>query len=112
MTYGGPERRKWPRIPTAARAKRLNSPTTNYLFVRDISIGGVGLTSSDPFEMGDLINLEIAISGVEKFIKVLGQVVRKIGNEPGAYGVKFLRFSPHSKSRLAKALSKFEDPSK
>ena len=112
MNYGGPERRKWPRIPTTARARKLNSPQVDYFFVKDISMGGIGLIPSDPFEMGELIHLEIAITGVDKFVKVFGKVVRKIEDESGGYGIRFLRFAPHSKSRLAKALTGFKDLNK
>jgi len=105
MDYSGPERRRSPRIPITARAKKLKSSKVEYLFVRDISMSGIGLISNDPLELNDVICLEIAISGTEKFIKVVGKVMRKIENVPGGYGVKFLRFMPHSKSRLSKALS-------
>ena len=105
MDYIGPERRRSPRIPITARARKLKSSKVEYMFVRDISMSGVGLISNNPLGLHETISFEIAIGGIEKFIKVIGEVVRKIENVPGGYGVRFVRFMPHSKSRLSKALS-------
>ena len=48
--------------------------------------------------------MEIAISGVDKFVKVTGKVVRIIDSEPAGFGVDFTRFAPYSKVRLSKVL--------
>ena len=106
IRYGGPERRRWDRIPIAARAKRLNKSGAEYVFVRDISMCGVGLNSSDRHKMGEMLDLEIAIGEVDGLIKVVGKVVRKIDGDPPGIGVNFVRFTPHSKVRLRAAIRK------
>ncbi len=106
MKYSGPEKRRHPRIPITVRVNLVDSRKINYLFTHDISMCGIGLISDDRFRQGELIDMEIAISGVEKFIKVRGKVVRIIQSDPKGIGVDFVRFAPHSKSRLSKALKK------
>lgn len=102
--YSGPDRRKHPRIPIAARVKLLDTGKVDYYIARDISIGGVGLISEQPIKCDGLVEMEISISGVEKLIKAAGKIVRRIEDPPPGYGVKFTRFAPHSKARLKQAL--------
>jgi len=108
MEYGGPERRRSPRVPITARVKLLDKKHMDYFFTRDISICGIGLISKDPIKTGKSVEMEIAISGVDKFVKVIGKVVRKIESEPAGFGVDFTRFAPYSKVRLSKALKKLK----
>ena len=108
MEYGGPERRKHNRIPMSARVKLPGSDKIDYLFARDISLGGIALTSETPLKKGKLLEMEIAVAGIKKIIKVTGKVVRKIPNNSGGYGVVFTRFAPYSKICLKETLEKLD----
>ena len=108
MNYKGDERRRHIRIPLSARVTVIDGGLTTYMFTKDLSLGGAGLISDAPFEVGTKMMLEFGIHGVTKLVKAKGLVVRHFWTPKKGFGVKFTRFMPHSRALLNKALDKME----
>lgn len=110
MSSYGEEKRRHPRIPITARVTLKDGGETNYLFTKDLSVGGAALISEQPISLGTRVLMDFAIPNVKNLIKVEGVVVRYFSqsSEKG-FGVKFTKFKPHSKRRLEKALAEHKN---
>ena len=91
----GEDKRRWPRVPLAARAWIEDGHHTMYVRVHDVSRGGLSVRAPVPFAAADAVEVRLELPG--------GVVVRARGEimwvkpEPGEtsgprMGARFLEF--------------------
>jgi uncharacterized protein (TIGR02266 family) len=85
---GQNERRSTPRIRTSARVTIEGEPG-KYFYTRDLSAGGLFLETDDPWKVGTVFKIEIALPGFRPLIPVKGKVVRVEKGKDGGVGMEF-----------------------
>lgn len=98
------EKRAHPRLPITARVTVAGSAETAYHFTKDISLSGLYLQREAPLTLGAKIELELAIPGLERLIRVQGDVVRAHTGPPSGYGVKFTNLQDVDREALERFL--------
>ncbi len=73
---------------------------------RDLSEGGIGLTTSQPLRQGFYINLKFFLADDRRPIVAPGQIVRVSATEEGVYdiGIRFLTLPRESRERIQRFL--------
>ncbi len=72
----GIELRKHERRPCKITAMYTSGDSFGEEYVRDISIGGVFIETTETFEIGQKLSMAIPFTNEERYIKVQGKVVR------------------------------------
>jgi len=95
------ERRKTLRMPIAARVTFSEGNREEVWFTENMSEGGLYLKTEKPPFVGTVLNLEISLPGVEKLVKLSGEVMWRY--EGHACGVRFRRVT----AQIRKTLTEF-----
>jgi hypothetical protein len=109
------DRRRYPRLETAAYVRHASVPTRGAARrVRNISIGGLRVFSDDEHEPGDRLELELLLPRGES-VELLGQVVwivKTSADAPAPFdvGIEFLSVAPGDLERIASVLAAEGEP--
>jgi Tfp pilus assembly protein PilZ len=66
-------------------------------FIKDISLGGVFILTSVPFEVGEEIRIVLKIDDKDSMVRILGRVARVT---PEGIGVRFISMNNDKKSAI------------
>ncbi len=102
------KRRIRPRIIATVEVRYKSVKDFLIEYSRDLSKGGIFLTTPDPLPEGSEIRLLLYLPDSSKEVKVLGKVIHTInseggrqrGQEPGM-GIEFIDFSPSSRREVS-----------
>ena len=74
----------------------------------NMSLSGLLFVSAVAYEKGDLIEVEVVMSGLLDLFKGFGQVVRSVRQKAGHYhvAIKYTDLKPKTKTRSAKSMLK------
>jgi hypothetical protein len=102
------ERRRYPRLETAARVRRV-IPGEKARRVVNISIGGLRVFSDDEHRPGDHLELELILPDGES-LEVVGQVVWIVKTPPDApasfdVGIEYFDLAPGDREKIASVLA-------
>jgi len=91
------ERRKFLRIPVAARI-RIDDRKEEIWFTQDISEGGLFLKTENPPFVGTIMKLEISLPDVPKLVLLKGDVIWR--HDGKGCGIRFLRITKEQRKVL------------
>jgi uncharacterized protein (TIGR02266 family) len=100
------ERRKSLRVPVAARVRFKSEKREEVWFTEDIAEGGLFLKVESPPFIGTTLELEIALPGVTKLIRVKGDVVWR--HEGKGCGIRFVRMTAEQRKTLVAFIESVE----
>jgi uncharacterized protein (TIGR02266 family) len=89
-----------PRAPRATVALEVQfggAADAARAYTRDISAGGLALSTEKPLPQGTRVNLQVKVPGMAESVRALGSVV---WSRPGAMGIAFETIEPEAHSRL------------
>ena len=83
------ERRRYPRAPLHAEILCENLPGGSNrgrgvicFYSTDISVGGLFLETTIPFQEGHIIHIQLKLPGAERPLRLQGRVVRNVSSPP------------------------------
>ncbi len=86
--------RKHERTPSNVTAMFTSSVCFGEEYIRDISLGGVFIETTEHFEIGQSLKLAIPVMNEERYINVTGKIVRV---SPAGIGIEFEKILEKSK---------------
>ncbi|MEW5894549.1 MAG: PilZ domain-containing protein [Candidatus Omnitrophota bacterium] len=104
MSYSGNERRQHIRVPRAlamqyrlkkSRQKGADTNTWHLSMTSDMSANGIAFESAVPFLPGDVLELQVVMSGVLDVVKGHGKVVRVEEKIPGKIYIVAVELKNH-----------------
>ena len=105
------ERRAHPRIAWhfVVRFKSHQSSRWDFSTLKDLSLGGCYFISSKPFELGEILDLEIKIPSLNTSLGFTAEVRRCQGEKMGvnAIGVSFIQVDESQKKALQQTVDFF-----
>ena len=84
---------------------------TFYHLTKDISMGGIKIQSSNFFQINTLLNMELFLEDLARFIRIIGEVrwiKNNYANELFEMGIEFVALSPYSFKVLNEHIEKLE----
>ena len=101
------ERRKFLRVPVAARVRSVGTDQEEVWFTEDIAEGGLFLKVEAPPFVGSTLDLEISLPGVSELIRTKGDVVWR--HEGKGCGIRFVRLTARQRQALRSFIESAEE---
>jgi uncharacterized protein (TIGR02266 family) len=98
------ERRRHPRSPVVIRVLHRLANAYQYYYTQDLSLGGMFLTTREPFAVGQDLELDFQLPGSSRRVQVEGRVVRSVSagpDQPEAVSGMGIAFTVISEDDLA-----------
>ena len=86
-----------PRAPVALEVQFGDAADAARAYTRDISTGGLALSTNKPLPKGTRVNIQVKVPGLSESVRALGEVV---WSRPDAMGIAFQTIEPGVHSRL------------
>ncbi len=86
-----------PRAPVALEVQFGDAADAARAYTRDISTGGLAISTSRPLPQGTRVNIQVKVPGLSESVRALGEVV---WSRPDAMGIAFHTIEPGVHSRL------------